>query len=129
MNPELLLSFALMQGLAPAGTTVPVEAVLTSADAMPAWARFTFQVYLLQKLQEELAATKAQLADLRTHHAQSHTECAALKTEIKTLIGALRERFEGKARFEATLQELRARPDLARLVEIADADRGIAVAA
>jgi len=85
MNPELILSFVLMQGLAPAGTSVPVEAVLTSADAMPAWARFTFQVFVIQKLQEEVNACKAELDKCREHHEESHEKSRQLKEEIRTL--------------------------------------------
>lgn len=120
MNPELLLSFAIMQGLAPAGTTVPVEAVFTSADAMPAWARFTFQVHLTQRLQEDLATSKRALTELRTHHDESHERTAALKSEMKVLFRAIHETFESKPKYAALVAELRTRPDLAHLVELYD---------
>jgi len=115
MNPELILSFFVMQGLAPAGTSVPVEAVLTSADAMPAWARFTFQTHLIQGLQADLNKCKADAEELRTHHTESHEKSAVLKKEIVTLFQTLRGELGCDPGFHKVVGSLVARGGLPTL--------------
>jgi len=107
MNPELILSFVLMKGLSPPGTSVPVEAVLTSADAMPAWARFTFQVFVIQKIQEELDRCKVELDECRKHHHESHVEFGELKKEMRTFLNN-----------PIVKSELLQRTDLPKLIEL-----------
>jgi hypothetical protein len=86
MNPEVLMSFLLMQSLSPAGSTIPPETILTASDDVPAWARFTFQVKTLQDVQAEKDR-------LLRHHQESHAkldalaaERAALRQELQALI-------------------------------------------
>jgi hypothetical protein len=118
MNPELILSFLLMQGLSPPGTSVPVEAVITSADGLPAWARFTFQVFTIQRLQEELNQRQQELAELREHHAECEDQLDSLKKEIRILFDVARTEVAKKHRhsYDRFVGELVSRPDLPLLV-------------
>jgi len=118
MNPELILSFFVMQGLAPAGTSVPVEAILTSADALPAWARFTFQVYVIQKLQEEVNNCKTELDELEKHHDEADQESETLKKEIRILFQTLRTRFEDSPQYSRVVKELQKRTDIPNLITL-----------
>jgi len=118
MNPELILSFFVMQGLAPAGTSVPVEAILTSADALPAWARFTFQVYVIQKLQEEVNNCKTELDEFKKHHDEADQKCEALKKEIRILFQALKTRFGDRLQNDRVVRELQKRTDIPNLIKL-----------
>lgn len=122
MNPELLLSFAVMQGLSPAGTVVPVEALFTSADAMPAWARFTLQVHLIQSLQADLDACLERSAELGKHHEESHQRAAAFEVEVRTLCRVMHDCFKNTRGYADAVRDLRRRPELARVVALYDAE-------
>lgn len=118
MNPELILSFFVMQGLAPAGTSVPVEALITSADALPAWARFTFQVYVIQQLQAEVNDCKAKLDECKHHHHEADQEFEALKKEIRIVFHTLKTRVADKPRSDRLLKELQERADIPNLIRL-----------
>jgi hypothetical protein len=122
MNPELLLSFAVMQGLAPAGSTVPVEAIFTSSDAMPAWARFALQVHLVQSLQADLQTCRAKSADLAKHHHESHEKTAAFEAEVRTLCRVVHDCLKNVPGYHEAVAQLRTRGDMTRVFALYDAE-------